>query len=67
MFIPIKKAFLPSFLVGFLNYFLLDIFFIYISNVIPFLSFLSKNPLSFPLSWYLNKSESITVEAAYEE
>lgn len=36
MFIPIKKAFLPSFLVGFLNYFLLDIFFVYISNVIPF-------------------------------
>jgi hypothetical protein len=27
--------------------FLLDIFFIYISNVIPFLSFLSENPLSF--------------------
>jgi F0F1-type ATP synthase membrane subunit a len=30
--------------------FLLDIFFIYISNVIPFPSFPSKNPLSSPLS-----------------
>ena len=30
--------------------FLLDIFFIYISNVIPFPSFPSKNPLSFPHS-----------------
>ena len=30
--------------------FLLDIFFIYISNVIPFPSFPSKNPLSTPLS-----------------
>jgi hypothetical protein len=28
------------------NAFLLDIFFIYISNVIPFPSFLSENPLS---------------------
>jgi hypothetical protein len=30
--------------------FLLDIFFIYILNVIPFLSFPSKNPLSPPCS-----------------
>ena len=29
-------------------YFLLDIFFIYISNVIPFSSFPSENPLSPP-------------------
>jgi hypothetical protein len=29
---------------------LLDIFFIYISNVIPFPSFSSENPLSLPLS-----------------
>jgi hypothetical protein len=30
-------------------FFLLDIFFIYISNVIPFPGFPSKNPLSPPL------------------
>jgi hypothetical protein len=30
------------------TFFLLDIFFIYISNVIPFLSFPSENPLSSP-------------------
>jgi hypothetical protein len=30
----------------FLNYFLLDIFFIYIINVIPFPGFPSENPLS---------------------
>jgi hypothetical protein len=35
---------------SFLNIFLLDIFFIYISNVIPFPSFPSKNPLYFPVS-----------------
>jgi hypothetical protein len=33
----------------FIIIFLLDIFFIYISNVIPFPNFLSKNPLSSPL------------------
>ena len=38
-----------------LNYFLLDIFFIYISNVIPFPSFPSKNPLSSPYSPLLPK------------
>jgi hypothetical protein len=32
------------------NAFLLDIFFIYISNAIPFASFPSENPLSPPLS-----------------
>ena len=31
-----------------LSFFLLDIFFIYISNIIPFSSFPSKNPLSSP-------------------
>ena len=37
----------------FLIFFLLDIFFIYISNVIPFPGFPSKKPLSHPLSPYL--------------
>ena len=32
----------------FCNIFLLDIFFIYISNIIPFPSFPSENPLSSP-------------------
>jgi hypothetical protein len=36
-----------SIIVGF---FLLDIFFYYISNVIPFSGFTSENPLSHPLS-----------------
>jgi F0F1-type ATP synthase membrane subunit a len=31
-----------------LSFFLLDIFFIYISNIIPFASFPSKTPLSLP-------------------
>jgi hypothetical protein len=41
-----------SFFIGYFIYiyFLLDILFIYISNIIPFPSFPSKNPLSPPLS-----------------
>ena len=41
-------SFCPSFFLFF--FLLLDIFFIYISNVIPFLSFPSENPLFPPLT-----------------
>jgi hypothetical protein len=44
-----KKKTSPQFLFLFcINFLLLDIFFIYISNIIPFPSFPSENPLSPP-------------------
>jgi hypothetical protein len=40
--------------IAFLFYFLLDIFFIYISNVIPFPGFPLKTPYLFPVSLLTN-------------
>jgi hypothetical protein len=45
MKIFIRKSFPFFFIIFSLTHFLLDIFFIYISNVIPFFGFPSENPL----------------------
>jgi hypothetical protein len=50
IFLQTLSLFYPYLIISFYLIFLLDIFFIYISNVIPFPSFPSENPYPLPSS-----------------